>query len=149
MATAVGNDSVRKAIGQVGMRGFGKWGKEEEGECNKVDLAGSSGHKPCARGSIHRGVNRDRKGERREKGGKDGDAVWTEWGWRDLTGGKGVANQDRTDWWGLWKDGEHGEGLQALKWGKAGVRKKIAEGTAEGEVGSMCWDTDGEVRPGR
>ena len=48
---------------------------------------------------------------------------------------------------GLCNDGEHGEGLQALKWGAAGVRKKFAEGTAEGEVGSMCWDTDGEVTP--
>ena len=27
-----------------------------------------------------------------------------------------------------------------MKWGAAGVRKNIAEGTAEGEVGSMCWD---------
>ena len=47
----------------------------------KRNSAGSSGHKPRARGSTPRGVNRDRKGERREKGGKDRDAVWTEWGW--------------------------------------------------------------------
>ena len=44
-------------------------------------------------------------------------------------------------------EGEQGKGLQALKWGALGFPKKVAEGTAEGEVGSICWDRDGEVRP--